>query len=300
MAIIFNIQRFSIQDGPGIRTTVFIKGCPLRCLWCSNPESQNAFLELGHRNSLCKKCGKCVEVCKVGAISVGDEGIKIDRKTCTVCGKCVEVCKPEALKFYGKEMTVDEVFKEVERDSPFYDNSGGGVTISGGEPLSQPDYVGALLKKCQLAGIHTCIETCGYVDDPDVWKKVLPYLDLVLIDIKLYDSTAHKRATGKPNEKILNSIKIVAESGVPAIIRIPVIPGINDSEENMKNTALYIKSLNTLNKVELLPYHRFGESKYAMLDRKYSLGELRTQKDGRVHELVEIFKSSGLDCTITV
>ncbi|MFC1929221.1 glycyl-radical enzyme activating protein [Chloroflexota bacterium] len=299
MAIVFNIQRFSIQDGPGIRTTVFIKGCPLQCPWCSNPESQNAFPEVGHRNLLCNKCGRCVEVCEVHAISLTDNGVEINRETCTGCGKCAEVCVPEALKFYGEEMSVEEVFQEVVRDEPFYQNSGGGVTVGGGEPLSQPDFVAALLKRCRDAGIHTCIDTCGYAA-PSAWKKVLPYTNLVLFDLKLIDPSAHRKVTGKSNEKILRSLKLVVEAGVPAIIRIPLIPGINDSKENIANTARYVAGLNGLREVNLLPYHRFGESKYVMLDRTYRLSELTSPNQSQLEELCDVVKSFDLDCEVVI
>jgi pyruvate formate lyase activating enzyme len=297
--VVFNIQRFSIQDGPGIRTTVFMKGCPLRCPWCSNPESQNPFPEVGHSDTLCNECGRCIEVCEVQAISLTDNGIKINRKTCTNCGKCIEVCTPGALKFYGKEMSVEEVYQEVIRDTLFYRNSGGGVTAGGGEPLFQADFVAELFKRCQDAGIHTCMDSCGYAT-PSAWKKVLPYTNLVLFDMKLKDTSAHRRVIGKSNGKILSNLKLVAEAGVPVIVRIPVIPGINDSEENIADTARYVAGINGLREVNLLPYHRFGEGKYAMLDRRYRLSELRPPTDSQLEELRNIFKSFELDCEIVV
>jgi pyruvate formate lyase activating enzyme len=297
-ATVFNIQRYSVQDGPGIRTTVFLKGCPLRCLWCSNPESQQAFREVAHRDSLCTKCGACVEVCEARATSLTDAGIRIDRKLCTGCGRCIEVCIAGARKFYGEESTVEKVFQEAARDVPFYNNSGGGVTVSGGEPLFQADFAAALLERCRNAGIHTCIETCGYVA-PAAWKKALPVTDLVLYDLKLMDPAAHRQWTGKSNDKILGSLKLVAASGVPVIIRIPVIPGSNDSVENMTAIARYVAGLG-LKQVNLLPYHRFGESKYAMLDRQYRLGDLRPPAEGELEKLVDLFKSAGLDCEIVL
>jgi pyruvate formate lyase activating enzyme len=296
---VFNIQRFSIQDGPGIRTTVFMKGCPLRCLWCSNPESQSTFPEVAHGDSLCNKCSRCVEVCEVQAISLTDSGVGIDRKTCTGCGKCVEVCIPGALKVYGEEMSVEKVYQEVVKDRLFYQNSGGGVTAGGGEPLSQADFVAELFKRCQDAGIHTCLDTCGYAT-PGVWEKVLPYTNLVLFDVKLMDPSVHRRVTGKSNEKILHSLKLVAAAGVPVIVRIPVIPGINDSQENITDIAYYVAGLNGLREVNLLPYHRFGESKYAMLDRHYRLSDLTPPKSSQLEELRSIFKSLDIDCEIVV
>jgi pyruvate formate lyase activating enzyme len=297
MAVIFNIQRFCVQDGPGIRTTVFFKGCPLRCQWCSNPESQNDCPEVAHRNSLCNKCGRCFEICPPQAISMIDEGVAIDRNKCNNCGKCVEVCIPEALKVYGKEMSIDEVYQDVVRDKPFYQNSGGGVTASGGEPLANADFVAELFKRCRDAGIHTCIETCGYATAGS-WDKVLPYTDLVLYDLKLMDDPLHRKMTGQSNEKIMQNLRHIVDRGVPIIIRIPVIPGINDTKENLIGTARFVADRDGLKSVNLLQYHRFGESKYAMLDRKYELEKLEPQEFSQLEELKSIFKSFNLDCEV--
>jgi pyruvate formate lyase activating enzyme len=297
MAVIFNIQRFSVEDGPGIRTTVFIKGCPLRCLWCSNPESQDAFPEVAHRDSLCTRCGRCVEVCEAHACAVTGDGTSIDRKACTRCGKCVDACVPGARVFYGRDMSVDEVFQDVLKDKPFYDNSGGGVSACGGEPLSQADFVGELFTRCQAAGIHTCLDTCGYADAP-AWETVLPHTDLVLFDVKHIDPLAHVRVTGKSNRKILRSLELVARSRVPAIVRIPVIPGINDSEQTIQAIARHVAALGSIREVSLLAYHRFGESKYKMLDRRYGLGDLATPEDKQLERLATIVRDLGLLCEI--
>jgi pyruvate formate lyase activating enzyme len=298
LTVVFNIQRFSIQDGPGIRTTVFIKGCPLRCLWCSNPESQSAVPEIAHSDSLCNKCGRCIEVCEVNAISLSNSGVRINRELCTKCGKCIGVCIPGALKCYGNNLSLEEVYQVAIRDKLFYQNSGGGVTVSGGEPLSQGDFVAELFKRFQDTGFHTCLDTCGYAE-PEALEKVLPYTNLVLFDVKLMDPVAHRKATGKSNKKILRNLKLVSESGVPTIIRIPLIPGINDSEGDITDIARHIKSLE-LKEINLLPYHRFGESKYKMLDRKYSLSELSQIEPGRVEELANILRSLGFECNIVI
>jgi pyruvate formate lyase activating enzyme len=291
---IFNIQRFSIQDGPGIRTTVFLKGCPLRCLWCSNPESQKSFFEVAHRDTICRRCGRCVEVCDVGAISLTNKGTKTNRKACTNCGKCIEACVFGARRLYGEKKLVEEVYREVIRDKPFYQNSDGGVTASGGEPLLQAEFVAELFKLCRENGIHTCLDTCGYVVT-DSWEKVLPYTNLVLYDLKLMDPSAHLKWTGKSNEKILRGIRLVAELKIPVIIRIPVIPGVNDSGENMKAIARFCAGTG-INEVNLLPYHRFGAGKYAMLDRRYRLGNLRRPEDDKLKELAGIFQTAGINC----
>lgn len=298
--LIFNIQRYSLQDGPGIRTTVFFKGCPLRCLWCSNPESQNSTPEIAHRNSLCNNCGRCLEVCEVKAISLIEKGIKIERERCNNCGKCVEVCTPGALKVFGQEVTVEGVFEEVRRDELFYRNSGGGVTVSGGEPLQQWQFVTALLKKCQAEGIHTCLDTCGYAS-PRALERVLDYVDLVLFDLKLVDSEAHRKVTERSNKPILRNVRTIAKRGIPVLIRVPLIPGVNDSEDNLRATAGFVSSLDDGRvEVNLLPYHRFGVGKYEMLDRPYLLSGLTPFADEEVQKRRQIFESLGLSCKIVV
>lgn len=296
--IVFNIQRYSIQDGPGIRTTVFMKGCPLRCLWCSNPESQKIWPEVAHRDSLCNKCGLCVDVCDVQAISVDDKGVHINRKRCTNCSKCVEVCTTEALKVFGKEMSVEEVFQEVVKDVDFYRNSGGGVTLSGGEPLLQPAFAAAFFKLCQDAGINTCLDTSGLAS-ASALEQVLPYTSLVLFDVKLSDPMAHRRWAKRSNEKIIRNLASVVTRGIPVIIRVPLIPGINDSDKELKGIArIAADSLNGVGKVNLLPYHRYGASKYKMLDRRYRLNRLVRQKDAELQRAKQIFESFGFDCEV--
>jgi pyruvate formate lyase activating enzyme len=298
---IFNIQRFSIQDGPGIRTTVFLKGCPLKCLWCSNPESQRTVPEIAHRDSLCNGCEKCLEVCAEKAISLrlSDEKyeIKIDRERCNSCGKCVEVCTAGALKVYGQIMSIDEVFDEVRRDSQFYANSEGGVTAGGGEPLLQADFVAELFHLCKRMGIHTALDTCGYASI-SVLEKVLAETDLVLFDLKMMNGRQHRRFTKMDNRIILRNARLILAKGLPMIIRIPLIPGITDSEENLVETADFISELDNKLHVDLLPYHRFGESKYKMLDRDYELTGMGSNSKEQLQRAAEIFEQRGLDCAI--
>jgi pyruvate formate lyase activating enzyme len=298
--IIFNIQRYSIQDGPGIRTTVFLKGCPLRCLWCSNPESQNVMPEIVHRDSLCTNCGRCLEVCQEKAISIKDKTVLIDRKLCTNCGRCLEVCTTGALNVYGKTMSAREVFEQVKKDAEFYQSSGGGVTVSGGEPLSQPDFVAALFKLCQDRGIDTCIETSGCASKSAL-EKVLPYTSLALYDIKLGDRDTHQKWTNQSNSEILRNLRLVVASGVPVVIRVPLIPGINDTEEELRKIAqIAVDYLKPPRIVNILPYHRFGMGKYQMLDREYTLVELTTQENQEIEKDKLLFESFGLDCEVVL
>ncbi len=298
---IFNIQRFSVQDGPGIRTTVFMKGCPLKCLWCSNPESQSNNPDIAHRDSLCNGCKKCLYACSQSAIQVVSDGdkykLRIDKENCNNCGKCIEVCAVEALKIFGQSMTLDTVIDEVKKDSLFYANSGGGVTAGGGEPLYQASFVAELLHRCKDIGIHTTLDTCGFAKT-SVFERVLNETDLVLFDLKLMDGRLHKKYTSKDNQVILRNLKLVVAKGIPTIIRIPLIPGINDCAENLIEIADLIKRLNIKLHIDLLPYHRFGESKYKMLDREYKLAGLEPLTNVQLQNAVEIFTLHGLDCSI--
>jgi pyruvate formate lyase activating enzyme len=298
--IVFNIQRFSIQDGPGIRTTVFLKGCPLHCAWCSNPESQNFKPEIVHRDSLCNKCGLCIDVCPEKAISIRDKGLSIDRNVCTNCGDCTEVCLPGALKILGQKMSAGEVFLEIKKDTDFFWNSGGGVTASGGEPLVQPDFVAALFKLCQDNGIDTCIETCGYAS-AEALEKVLPYTSLFLYDVKIRNGKSHREWTGASNKQILKNLEMTLASGVPVTIRVPLIPGINDSDQELKEIArIAMDSLKKPGKVELLPYHKFGMGKYQQLDREYELTELTTQEAPELEKMKGLLESFGLECEVVL
>jgi pyruvate formate lyase activating enzyme len=297
--IIFNIQRFSIHDGPGIRTTVFMNGCPLHCFWCQNPESQTLRPEIFFDAEKCKGCGKCVQACPEGAVEISEGRSKTNRGLCKGIGKCAEVCPNEARNLIGREATPEEVFKEVAADAIFYQESEGGVTLSGGEPLTQPQFAMSLLKLCKEAGIHTVIETCGYGRWETV-RQILNYVDLVLYDFKHMDPVEHEKGTGVSNELILeNSKKIHHELFVPILARVPIIPGYNDSVMNIEATAKFIATeLGSSIKVHLLPYHRLGETKYERLERPSQSISIEPPSEEHMSELQRIVESFGLTAMI--
>jgi len=295
--IIFDIQKFSVHDGPGIRTTVFFKGCPLKCLWCSNPESQNPKPELMYFEDHCTHCYQCIEACPLQAISKDDDGQLVhDRKTCNACGDCIEECLADAIAVSGREMTVEEVCRTAEKDMSYYRNSGGGVTLSGGEPTSQPEAMFELLSKFGEMGIHTCLDTCGFAAW-DILKEAVTFADLVLMDIKHMDTGAHKRLTGVGNELILENTKNIAGMGVPVIIRVPLIPGLNDSNENINQLGQFMKAHN-LPSVDLLPYHCFSLSKHQALGLTYMLEGVADPEQDEIQRVADLLEGLGLTVTI--
>jgi pyruvate formate lyase activating enzyme len=296
---VFNIQRYSIDDGPGIRTTVFFKGCPLSCVWCSNPESQSPEPELMHRESLCKRCYRCVEACSIGAVSIGPDGVVIDRDLCTVCGDCVEACPHDAMRITGKEMSVDEVVAVVERDLDFYRDSGGGVTLSGGEVLLQPEFALEILKRLHEAGLHTCLDTSG-LGDTEGLRKLLPFVDLVYFDIKHIDPKIHKAQAGRTNEAILRNFSEVAASGVELVVRVPVVPYFNDSSDAISDIAELVAVHAPGATVHLLPYHRYGQQKYGMLGLDYELAAAESPSQDFMKAACNILQTRGLTCEVAV
>jgi len=286
---IFDVKKFSIHDGPGIRTTIFFKGCPLTCLWCHNPESQASEPELMFLESRCIGCGMCREVCDQGAIS---EDLTVNAESCTLCGECVEACYAEARQMVGQEMTVAQVMAEVERDVPFYDESGGGVTFSGGEPLAQPDFLLALLRACREREIHTALDTCGFAPW-QVLDRVRRHTDLFLYDLKLMAAAAHQKFTGVSNELILRNLQMLSERGHDIILRLPIVPGVNDDEQ-IRRTGEFAAALPHLNRVDVLPYHHSAAQKYERLGRPYQLPTVQPPSEARVAKIIQILQAFDL------
>ncbi len=293
-AIIFDIQRASLHDGPGIRTTIFLKGCSLDCLWCHNPEATALNRQLFFHYDKCTQCGDCEKVCEedVHHLINGKHTIGYDK--CTFCGKCVEACNFNALKIIGTEMSIDEVMLEVMADFDFYRNSGGGITLSGGEPLLHFSFSMELLKRCREIGVNTCVETSGFVSAVQ-FKQILPYVDLLLFDYKVTGSTDYKKFTGVPNERILENLDLAYNQGVPIILRCPVIPGINDTEQHFMGICSLDEKYPNLKGIEILPYHTMGNSKRTSIGIDETLTHLKTVHPELSGKWIEQLKKLGCE-----
>ena len=293
--IVFNIQRFSLHDGPGIRTIVFLKGCPLRCPWCANPESQLPEPSILYNKTKCIHCESCVAVCESKAIRPNYYEVdRIDKSKCILCGKCTDICPTEALFLKGKLMSVEEVIAEVEKDRRVYQTSGGGVTFSGGEPFVQYEFLLNLLSAMKAVGISTAIETTGAVSW-DILKESIPYTDYYLYDIKHADPKKHNAVIGMGNELILENMRRLSLETKGLVLRMPLIPGFNEDIENVKATARIVKELN-LKSISVLPYHNFGESKYDFMNIPYTMPSFSNEEiDNAVNAAVAEFQRQGIE-----
>jgi pyruvate formate lyase activating enzyme len=298
--IIFDIQRFSIHDGPGIRTTVFFKGCSLRCFWCHNPEGMDRRPQIQFYPGRCIACGECVAVCPQNAQELGTGRRVYHREACVTCGECVARCDAEGLLLVGRTVNVAEVMAEVLSDRTFYETSGGGVTLSGGEPLLQPEFARALLADCKNAGLHTAVETCAHVPWSAL-EALIPVTDLFMVDLKHMDPDRHRAATGAPNERILANIRRLAVSDRPIIFRTPVVPTVNDTAEEIAGIASFVAELAATGKgeitLELLPFHRLAADKYRSLGLDYRASELVAPSKEHMRELREAARSAGAPLT---
>lgn len=294
--IVFDIQRFSIHDGPGIRTIVFLKGCPLSCLWCCNPESQKLQPEIMFQQDKCIHCGCCIEVCKRGAISPKNIGF-IDRNKCSSCGECVNVCPSGALSVKGKLMNVQQLIKELKKDAINYRRSGGGITLSGGEPMVQHSFAAEILKACKSQGWHTAIETTGYTQQESVIEEMFPYIDLALLDIKSADAEVHKKFTGVSNDMILNNAHLINKLS-KMVIRIPTIPGVNATKECIGDICQYVKTVEGIDTIHLLPYHTYGENKYGLLGKDYLMKDTEPLTPEKIEELKAVVEQNGFRCVV--
>jgi pyruvate formate lyase activating enzyme len=292
--LIFNIQKFSIHDGPGIRTAVFFKGCPLRCHWCSNPESQMGRVQVVWDSLKCIRCKKCVKGCAEGAISEVKNGIIIDGEKCKGWRECIKGCPVNAFQVEGEYRTVDEIVFEVLKDRDFYEESGGGVTLTGGEVLQQVDVGIEILKELNKHNVHRAVETTGHAVSK-VFERFLEYVDLLLFDLKHYDPVKHREGTGVDNEIILENMKLAVKKGKKIIARIPVIPNFNDSFQDAEGFCTILID-SGIKEVNLLPFHQFGQKKYELLGMNYSMNDIKQLHPEDLQDYRDIFLRKGLDC----
>lgn len=293
---IMNIQKYSIHDGPGIRTTVFFKGCPLRCWWCHNPESLRCKHQVMFFEERCTGCGICAKRCPQNAITMNGKIPVVDQSKCNLCGHCTDFCFNNAREYVGKDVTVKELMDEIKKDEMFYDESNGGATFSGGEPLVQVDFLNEVLKACNERRIHTTVDTSGYSSWENL-KKIADKVDLFLYDLKFIKNDKHKKYIGVSNEGILENLKNLSDLGSNIYVRMPIIAGINDDDEHIEGSIEFLSDLNIL-QVNLLPYHKMGMDKYSRLEMEYKLSGMEKPTDERMAEIADQFKKSGIKVKI--
>lgn len=296
-ALIMNIQKSCFHDGPGIRTTVFFKGCPLSCIWCHNPESQRFTKEIMFNKEKCTGCGQCESRCQKGNIDLEAKRFIPEPKDCEFCENCIDFCVKNAREIVGKTVGVDELLKEVEKDRVFYDESGGGVTLSGGEVMCQIDFVESFVKKAKQRGLSVVIDTCGHAPFEN-FERIIPYVDLFLYDIKLINSRKHEEYTGLANDIILQNLKELKSSGANVAIRIPLIDGINTSDSDIEEMIGYIGGLDGEKKINLLPYHNKGTHKYEKINMKNSSLLMGTPSQEKLEEIRSRFAQNKFDVQI--
>lgn len=298
--LVSDFQRFSIHDGPGIRTIVFLKGCPLHCAWCANPETVSSRPEIMLIPNNCIGCGTCLKECPQNSIRGLSGGEKlVDREICILpeCGKCQRICNANAINISGRYLTVLEVMDVLESDREFYERTGGGVTFSGGEPFTQHEFLRELARTAKARNLHTAVETCGFVTWAAI-RSVLAFIDLVLYDIKHMDPERHVQGTGVRNDLILKNLMRISSGGKPVRVRLPLIPGYNDSVENLRATASFISGLSNLEGLDILPYHRMGEPKWGQLNRSYALHGVPPHTKEQLDKLVAIAQEYGIEVTL--
>lgn len=296
LGTVINIQKYSVHDGPGIRTTVFFKGCPLRCWWCHNPESQNLKHEIMFFYERCTSCGVCAKRCPQNAIELKDNYPIVDENKCTLCGKCANFCPNNAREYVGQDMRVQELMNEIIKDEVFYDESNGGVTFSGGEPLLHVEFLSEVLERCKNRGIHTAVDTSGYVSW-DKFEKIADKVDLFLFDLKLMNNEKHIKYMNAENVLILDNLKKLSDREVNIFIRMPIIAGINDDDEHIDEAIKFLSNLNIL-QVNLLPYHKMGMDKYRRLKMSYKLSGMEKPSKESMVEIADKFKKSGIKVKI--
>jgi pyruvate formate lyase activating enzyme len=294
---IFDIKKYAIHDGPGIRSTVFFKGCPLTCRWCHNPEGITVASQRIYRQERCVGCGECIQICPHGVITQTEEGIVSDPAKCDLCQTCADYCPSEAVEFVGRNVTVDEVMHEIKKDIAFYDESGGGITFSGGEPLMQPEFLLQLLDACAALDLHRTVDTTGYAES-ELLLQVAHRTDLFLYDLKLMDAGRHRDFTGVSNELILNNLKLLAQNAARIQVRVPIIPGVNNDAENIDRTADFVSVLPGVEQVAILPFHNSARGKYGRLGMECASSDIERPSEENLKIIAARLQKSGLQVKI--